>query len=226
MSTTEIIVLAGAILVGFVAWALLFQRRRDDIWPRTWAIAISLIVLSIGGLAVLGRLDDVVGPVGVPEVASGVAVGAAWLVATHVGHAVLCRLFPTFVEQVRDLYRLGVDARPARVIGPILAMAVAEELLFRGVVQGTAGYLVGVAVYTVVQVVERKWALVLAAFLGGAIWGGLFAWTGGLVAPVVAHATWTLSLTLVWPLRGCGHREIETPAVRSVVDETSSDVGR
>jgi len=88
-------------------------------------------------------------------------------------------------------------------------MAVAEELLFRGVVQGEAGFVVGVVVYTAVQAVERKWALVLAAFLGGTLWGALFALTGGLVAPVLAHALWTVALTLVWPLGGGGHRPVE-----------------
>ena len=199
----ETLVVLGAAVAAVVAWLALFGQSRDDIWPRTWAIAIVLGAYSVGALVVLGRLGDVLGPVGIVEVALGVGVGVAWLVATHIGHAVLCRLFPSFVEQVRDLYHLGDDDPPRRVLGPILAMAVAEELLFRGVVQTVAGFAVGVALYTAVQLVERKWALVLAALLGGTIWGALYAWTGGIVAPVVAHALWTSVLTLVWPLQGC-----------------------
>lgn len=201
----------GAVVVGFAGWVLLFGRRRDDIWPRTWAIAGVLIVYSLGVLAALGELGETLGPVGPVEVAVGAGVGAAWLVATHIGHAVLCRLFPSFIDQVKDLYGLGVNDPASRVVGPILAMAIAEELLFRGVVQGLAGMVVGVVVYTAVQVVERKWALVLAALLGGIVWGGLFELTGGIVAPIVAHALWTLSLTVVWPLRGCRDAPIEGP---------------
>ncbi len=201
----------GAVVVGFVGWLVLFGRRRDDIWPRTWAIAGVLIAYSLGVLAALGELSEVVGPVGPVQVAVGAGVGAAWLVATHIGHAVLCRLFPSFIDQVKDLYGLGVNDPATRVIGPILAMAVAEELLFRGVVQGLAGTVIGVVVYTAVQLVERKWALALAALLGGIVWGGLFELTGGLVAPIVAHALLTLSLTLVWPLRGCRDAPIEGP---------------
>lgn len=205
-------VLAAAIALAVAAWIALFRGDRRDIWPRTWGIAGVLIVFSVASLAVLGRLGAVLGPVDGATVGLGVLVGVTWLVTTHIGHAVLCRLFPSFIDQVRDLYGLGVGDPPARVLGPIVAMALAEELLFRGVVQGSAGFAAGVLVYTVVQVAERKWALVLAAFLGGVVWGGLFAVTGGLVAPFLAHALWTTSLTVVWPLRGCGNDRIVTPA--------------
>lgn len=201
-----------AVLVAAGAWIVLFRGDRDDIWPRTWLVAGTLIAFSIVALASVGRLAEAAGPIDVVTFGAGVVVGAAWLVATHIGHAVLCRLFPSFIEQVRDLYSLGVDEPWPRVLGPIAAMAVAEELLFRGVIGGIGGFALGLAVYTAVQVFERKWALVLAALLGGAIWGGLFELTGGLVAPAIAHVLWTGALTLVWPLRGCGPVDIETPA--------------
>ena len=208
----EALVVVVAAALAFGAWLVLFSDRRDDIWPKTWAIAGVLIAYSVGALAVLGELGDAVGPVGPIELAAGAAVGVGWLAATHIGHAVLCRLFPSFVDQVEDLYRLGVDDPPSRVLGPILAMAAAEELLFRGVIQSQWGLVAGVAVYTAVQLVERKWALTLAGFLGGLVWGALYAVTGSLVAPILAHAIWTASLTLVWPLRGCGDEDIPTPA--------------
>lgn len=202
----------GAVVVAAAAWVVLFRGDRSDIWPRTWLVSGWLIAYSVFVLLALDRWDEVVGDLGLETGAVGVGAGLAWLVATHVGHAVLCRVFPSFVEQVRDLYDLGVDDPPVRVLGPIMAMAVAEELLFRGVIQGFAGLVAGVAVYTAVQLVERKWALTLAALLGGIVWGALFALTDGLLAPILAHALWTVGLTLVWPLRGCGRRAIRTPA--------------
>lgn len=202
----------AAVLLAIGAWFALFRGDRRDIWPRTWIIAAVLTSFSIGALAAVDRLGEIVGPIDAASLGIGVGVGAAWLVATHVGHAVLCRLIPSFIDQVQDLYRLGADDPWTRVLGPIVAMAVAEELLFRGVIGGLGGFIAGMAIYTAVQVFERKWALTLAALLGGVIWGGLFEVTGGLLAPVVAHALWTASLTLVWPLRGCGPVDIDTPA--------------
>ena len=201
----------GAIALAVGAWAVLFRNRRDDIWPRTWAIAGVLIAYSVGSLLLLDDLGETFGDIGAVEVGAGIAVGIGWLVATHVGHAIFCRLFPSFIEEVQDLYSLGVDQPASRVLGPILAMGAAEELLFRGVIQSQWGFAAGLAVYTLVQLVEGKWALVLAGFLGGAIWGGLALVTDGLVAPIVAHAIWTVSLTLLWPLRACEAAELRTP---------------
>lgn len=165
-----------------------------------------LSAYALVALAVTERLDTVVGPVSLAALGAGLLVGSAWLVATHVGHAVLCRLFPGFLDQITDLYSLREGDRISTMVGPVVAMAGAEELFFRGFVQGRLSLLGAVAVYSAVQLVARKWALTLAALLGGVVWGGLLWWTGGLVAPVVAHVLWTGALTFVWPLRGCGRR--------------------
>ena len=198
MSTVVVLV---ALLVAAGVWAFMFVPGRRGIWPRTWVSAGVLSATSIACLAAVGRLGEIVGPVDVTELAIGLAVGAAWLVATHVGFRVIAWLLPSFGAQVRDLYRLREgDATTAQMAGPIVAMGVAEELLFRGVLQGVGGFAIALAAYTAVQAFERKWALALAALLGGAVWGGLFAWRFGLVAPVAAHVVWTGALTFLWPL--------------------------
>jgi membrane protease YdiL (CAAX protease family) len=197
----ELVVVLGALVVALVGWVVLFVVEPGRMWPRTWAVALALVAYSVAALAGIGDLRDVVGDVGVREIGAGVVVGVAWLVATHVGYAVLRRVFPSFGDQLDDLYLLGGDDPPGTVLGPILAMALAEELLFRGVVQSQWGLVAGVVAYTAVQLVERKWALTLAALMGGTVWGVLCWWTDGLVAPFVAHAIWTGMLTLVWPLR-------------------------
>lgn len=211
----EVLAVAGALVVALVAWVVLFVVEPGRMWPRTWAVAGVLVAYSVGALAAIGELGDAVGDFGIREVAAGVAVGVAWLVATHIGYAVLCRLFPSFGDQLDDLYLLGGDDPPSRVLGPILAMALAEELLFRGVVQSQWGLAAGVVAYTAVQVVERKWALTLAALLGGTVWGVLYWWSEGLVAPFVAHAIWTATLTLVWPLGGGGEVSPRAGAARA-----------
>lgn len=198
MSSTTVIVVS--LLVAAGAWAFMFLPDRRDIWPRTWMAAGALAITAIGGLLALGRFGEVVGPFTVTEVAIGLAAGGAWLLATHVGYAVISWILPSFSSQVSDLYHLGDGDTVGRMVGPILAMGVAEELLFRGVLQGTGGFVLALVAYTAVQVFERKWALALAALLGGAVWGALFAWRTGLLAPIAAHAVWTGVLTFVWPL--------------------------
>jgi len=212
VSTTESVAVAVALAVAAAAWAGMFLPDRRGIWPRTWLAATALSATAIACLVAVGRLGEIVGPVHVEELAIGLAVGGAWLVATHVGYRILTMLFPSFGAQVRDLYRLrDGDATPGQMAGPIVAMGIAEELLFRGVLQGVGGFVLGLAAYTAVQAFERKWALALAALLGGTVWGALFAWRLGLIAPVAAHVLWTGALTFLWPL---GDEEPMAPTPR------------
>ena len=200
MSSTVVIVVS--LLVAAGAWAFMFLPDRRDIWPRTWIAAGALTTTAVVGLLALGRFGEVVGPFTMVEVLVGLGVGCAWLLATHLGYAVISWLLPSFSTQVSDLYRLGDGDTVGRMVGPIVAMGVAEELLFRGVLQGIGGFALALVAYTAVQVFERKWALALAALLGGAVWGALFAWRTGLLAPIAAHVLWTGVLTFVWPLGG------------------------
>ncbi|HXH56704.1 CPBP family intramembrane glutamic endopeptidase [Iamia sp.] len=195
--------LAVGLLIAVAVWAFLFALPRHGLWTRTWIGAAVLSAFSVAALVATDRLDHVVGPLTPLEVGTGLGVGGAWLVATHIGHAVLCRLFPSFLAQINDLYAIRDRRHVASMVGAITAMGIAEELFFRGYVQDRVGLLVAIVAYTAVQLVERKWALMLAALLGGTIWGVLFWWREGLVAPTVAHVLWTAVLTFVWPLKGC-----------------------
>lgn len=218
--------LAAGLLLAVGVWCFLFLPPRRGLWTRTWIAAPVLTAYAVGALAATDRLDAVVGPVTPAEVGLGLGVGGAWLVATHVGHAVLCRVFPGFLAQVDDLYAVGDRSRLWSTVGAVVAMGVAEEVFFRGFVQDRVGLVAAVAAYAAVQAVERKWALVLAALLGGTVWGLLFWWSGGLVAPVVAHVLWTGMLTFVWPLRGSDPGDAGEEARAVAPDGSAADVAR
>ncbi len=200
MTGGEILAVSGGFVLAVATWIFMFRLDRRDIWPRTWVAAAVVSAYAIGASAALGEVDTLLGPVSAQELAIGIAAGGAWLLATHIGVRVLGRVVPSFLRELSGLYHLAEGDTAARIVGPLIAMAIAEELLFRGLIQGTAGFAVAVVAYGAVQLVERKWILVLAALLGGVVWGALFAWRDGLVAPIVAHALWTTTLTLVWPL--------------------------
>ncbi|CAN5499290.1 hypothetical protein BH10ACT1_BH10ACT1_25860 [soil metagenome] len=200
------LLLVGGLALALAGWWFLFRRPAEGIWNRTWITAAVLSAFAVAALAATDRLSSLLGPITPAALGAGLGIGAAWLVATHIGHSVLCRLIPGFLDQITDLYSLREGDRVSTMVGPVVAMAVAEELFFRGFVQGRLGLLGAVVAYTAVQVVAGKWALTLAALLGAIVWGGLLWLTDGVLAPVVAHVLWTASLTFVWPLRGCGRR--------------------
>ncbi len=208
-------IVVGVLVASAAAWAMMFLPPRPGIWPRTWLAAGSLSAMSVLALLALGRLGSTLGAFTLAEVGAGVVVGTAWLVATHLGYEVLRYLFPGFDDEVRDLYRLGEHDTVGRMLGPIVAMGIAEELVFRGVVQGEVGLVLAVLAYGAVQIFERKWALCLAALLAGTVWGLLFDWRSGLVAPAVAHVLWTGALTFVWPLGGAAQAESSSASSRS-----------
>ena len=40
--------------------------------------------------------------------------------------------------------------------------------------------------------------MLAGALVGGALWTGLAAWTGGVAAPIASHLVWT-GLMIAWP---------------------------
>lgn len=86
----------------------------------------------------------------------------------------------------------------AEVLGPLslpdalllaVASGFAEELFFRGALQPRVGWLLASLLFGCVHFVPRREFLPWTVFAIGAgfLFGGLFLWTGNLVAPVVAH---------------------------------------
>jgi len=191
----------GAVAVAAAMWWFLFRVPRGTIWQRSAVAAVVVSGYAVAAAAALGHLGQLLGPVNLTEVAIGVGAGVAWVVATHVGAAVIGRVAPSFVEQVTALYNRGGEAAKGDMAAGLAAMAVAEELLFRGVIQWEAGIVAAVLIYAAVQLVERNWPLVMAGALCGVVWGGLYAWRGGLIAPVGAHLVWTSALAMVWPIK-------------------------
>ncbi|MCP5057825.1 MAG: CPBP family intramembrane metalloprotease [bacterium] len=80
-----------------------------------------------------------------------------------------------------------------------LASGLAEEMLFRGALQAQVGWLLASLLFGAAHYLPgpglRIWAVF--ALLAGGIFGGLFVWTGTLVAPVAAHIT-VNGLNLRW----------------------------
>lgn len=190
-------VLAGVALAA-VAWGALFGLGRAGFWPRA-----ALAGAAIGGYAVVAQwseLDDLLRPAAA-DVAIGVAGAGVLYGVFWAGHAVLRRWLPAMAAGVDELYQVRSAPRPGRlpIAAVLLLVGSCEELFWRGLVQDRAGFLLALAGYAAVHLWERKAVLVLAAVVGGAFWGALFAWRGTLVAPIVSHALWDLAVVVWFP---------------------------
>jgi membrane protease YdiL (CAAX protease family) len=71
-----------------------------------------------------------------------------------------------------------------------LASGIGEEAFFRGALQPRVGLVAASLLFGAAHFVPRRGLIAWSGFsvVAGFVLGGLFAWTGNLVAPIVAHA--------------------------------------
>jgi membrane protease YdiL (CAAX protease family) len=197
---TEAVVLVG-ILGQVVVWRLVV-RGRLPFWPGT---ATTFAVLGVASLlaADLRCCREM-------EVAAASALGAAsglvFFVATRAVVEVASR-HPSIERTVADVYRRSREVSFAATLVLTLAIAVpGEELFWRGLVlpelqdatSSTTGALLTWAAAVGVNAAWASAPLLAGAVVGGALWTGLAAWTGGVLAPLASHLVWT-GLMLAWP---------------------------
>ena len=150
------------------------------------------LILAISGAVWIGWRDGSIrlGHFFNPETwwldaATGVGAAALLLMLWELGR----RIFPT-ARQLED--------RLAELLGPIdlsevVALALlsgfAEELFFRGAVQGSWGWLPATVLFALLHTgpgpVFRLWTLFAA--IAGLVLAALMIWRGNLLAPVLAH---------------------------------------
>ncbi len=113
--------------------------------------------------------------------AGGVLLLGAWAGAS--------RWLPGARELERKLAALLSELTPADAFGLAVLSGLAEELFFRGAVQGSWGLIPATllfgALHTGPGKAFRLWTLF--AVLAGFMLGGLMFWRGNLLAPILAH---------------------------------------
>jgi len=194
---TDVAVLVG-LVVAAVAWGLLFALGREGFWPRAAAAGASIGLYAL--VVLRDDLERLLRPE-LTEIGIGIAAAAVLWAVFWLGDRLVTRLFPRLSAQVDDLYAVRGETTTARMPFVLAVIGPAEEIFWRGLVQSRAGIAVALVAYALVHVWERKPILLLAALVGGVFWGGLFAWRGTLIAPVVSHLLWDLAIIVWFPTR-------------------------
>ena len=194
--------LALGIGAAFAAFGLTFRGPRARFWDRMTATG-----LVLGGLALATDRGSRRVRIGPGEVALGLASAAGLYGIFRVGDTAAREVMPRGGEEIGDIYALRslrpkeeLAARLGFVIGP------AEELFWRGFVQGRTGYVTATALYGGAHIVTENATLIGAATIAGAYWGLLRAIGMPLRALVVSHVAWDIWIFLVAPTdsRGIG----------------------
>lgn len=203
----QLVVAVAGLVAESVGWWLVSRRGRD-----VWGV-MPVVLAGMGVAAVLVRR-----PVAASEVTVGVALGVgiasgvALYAATRVFVRIASRL-DAFARATAAIYGEARTVPLARaLVLSLVVMVPGEELFLRGLVQprlseltrlGPALASVGTwAAYVVVNVASRRVPIVLGAIVGGALWAGLWWWSGGLLASLASHILWTGAMLVLPPGEG------------------------
>jgi hypothetical protein len=201
---------ALGLVVTMLAWRLVTVRGRD-VW-RT--IPPLLGVLGVLSLLLWSRVPSPTpGAANLPGKVGVLAIGAASGIALYLGTLVfvsIAQLVPAFARQTALAYRRAATADPRRELVLSLLLAVpGEELFWRGIAYragvetltaASVAAVVTCLLYVVANVPSRSLPIIAGALVGGALWGSLAWWTGGVLAPLASHILWT-GLMLARPPR-------------------------
>jgi membrane protease YdiL (CAAX protease family) len=189
---------AGATLLG-----LSFSVRQGDpaFYPLTFGLAATWTLGSLlSGPLHLGHV--LLGGTLRRPIITSIGVGLL-LAALFVLGALVIRTIPTlasFAEDVLGYARLG----NLWIIFMItLVNGIAEELFFRGALFAAIGVwhpvLISTALYALATVAGGNPVLVFAAVILGAVVALERRASGGILAPILTHITWSLSMLFVLP---------------------------
>lgn len=111
------------------------------------------------------------------------------------------RLFPALRALTDELAPRLVDgADPANLLLVAVFSGVGEEVFFRGAVQQEFGLVIASLLFGLAHIGPDRRFLVWTAWAVGAgfVFGAIYDWSGGLLAPIVAHAAHNGATLLIW----------------------------
>ncbi|MDE9366152.1 CPBP family glutamic-type intramembrane protease [Luteipulveratus sp. YIM 133132] len=191
-----------ATLVGtaLLALALSTPPGSPRFYPLGLAVALTWLVGAL--LAAPVRLAGPRAGAPTPPVVAGLLTGLALSAACALGVLVLARVGAVH-EEVSSVIDLARRGRLALVLPLAVLTGTAEELFFRGAVYEALPrgreVVLSTVLYALVTMATGNPMLVAATVVLGLVTARQRAVTGGVLAPVITHAVWTVCLVLVLP---------------------------
>ena len=169
--------------------------------PRFVSLAALFYGLLTVAAAVWAGLRGFQLPVLGPDPVVGLLLGASTATATVSLSLLVYRFVPLARKLADELAPSLVDrADRTGLVLVALFSGVGEEVFFRGAVQQEFGLLIASIAFGLAHIgPDRRYLLWTAwAILAGVVFGILFQATGGLLAPVTAHAAHNAATLLIW----------------------------
>lgn len=197
------IVVAITLALGATLLGLSFSVRQGDpaFYPLTFGLAATWTLgsvlsgpLHLGHIHLAGRLRR-------PSI-TPIAVGLL-LAAIFVLGALIVRTIPSFVRLTEDVLGYARLGNLWIIFVITLVNGVAEELFFRGALFAAIGVrhavLISTVLYVLATVAGGNLVLVFTAAVLGTVVALERRASGGILAPILTHVTWSLSMLFVLP---------------------------
>ena len=201
--TRRRIVVGITLAVGATLLGLSFSVRQGDpaFYPLTFGLAATWMLGSLlSGPLHLGHVlrgGTLRRPIITP-IASGLL-----LVALFVVGAFVIRTVPALASLTEDVLGYARLGNLWIIVVITLVNGVAEELFFRGALFAAIGVwhpvLISTTLYALATVAGGNPVLVFAAVVVGAVVALERRASGGILAPILTHITWSLSMLFVLP---------------------------
>ncbi len=173
----------------------------EPMGPRFVALAAVFYAVLLLAAAVVGALSGRNAFTLGDSALFGLLVGVLSACGTVALSLLLYRLLPTLRRLSDELAPHLVDgARWRDLVLVSIVSGVGEEAFFRGALQPEIGLVVSSLLFGVLHVGPDRRYLVWTVWAVGAgfLFGFLYLWTGGILAPVIAHVLHNAATLLLW----------------------------
>ena len=197
------IVVAVTLALGGTLLGLSFSLRQGDpaFYPLTFGLAATWALgsllsgpLHLGHILLAGRLRRPT----ITPIAVGLLVAALFVLG-----ALIVRTIPSLVRLAEDVLGYARLGNLWIILAITLVNGVAEELFFRGALFAAIGVrhavLISTVLYVLATVASGNPVLVFAAAVLGTVVALERRASGGVLAPILTHITWSLSMLFVLP---------------------------
>lgn len=198
-----------SILIAAVLWFMMFSPWTAGMFNFWFAMSVSASVLWLLSIF-FGKNFKQQFNFSSREVAIGLVSAVALYGVFYLGNYLSTAWFDFAKPQIGNIYSMK-DGNNLYLVGVLLLILIgpAEEIFWRGYVQRALGnkygdwsaFILTTLVYTLVHVWSFNFMLIMAAMVCGAFWGLMFMYNKkNLVALVISHAVWDLSVFILFPI--------------------------
>jgi len=194
--------IAGAVLLATTCWAFTFGLAWGNFWVK---IGLSVIIICLYAL----RWQKPSLRFSSSSLIIGILSAVILYGIFYLGYLLSPFIVPGAVRQVGGIYAMGTNTD--RFLIALLLLFITgpgEEIFWRGFLQknlmaryGTAaGWVITTLIYGSVHIFSLNVMLIMAAYVAGAFWGGLYLWKRDLAPVIVSHSLWSAVIFAVFPI--------------------------